>query len=145
MTEYLKIEQLKNEIKTVDVQSFAENPKLAVLLMHHNQIATLPDGVFSTPNSSLRVIKLLDNPMTAKGHTLSKGKSPFSGLANCHQFDLDYDSGDVLEDQMEQGQFYLSDDNGDETEWWKRPPQGEDGEEEEGEDEDGGDDEQGDL
>jgi len=130
MSEYNKVDALKNEIKTIDERAFADNGKLAVLLMHHNKIESVPEGVFSTPKSSLRVLKLLDNPMTAKGHGLAKGKGPFAGFANCHQFDLDYDSGDVLEDQMEGGGFYLNDDNGDETEWWKRPPQqeGDDGE-----------------
>ena len=141
ISEYNKIERLKNVIETVDEMAFSDNTKLAVLLMHHNRIASLPAGVFYGPRSSLRVLKLLDNPMTAKGHGLSKGKPPFEGLDKTHQFDLDYDSGDVLEDQMERGSFYLSDDNGDESEWWTRPPQEDDedgddqGEEGEGEEE----------
>jgi len=120
------VEPIKNQIATIDAGAFSDNPKLAVLLMHHNKLSTIPDGTFATPAKSLRVLKLLDN---------------------AHQLDLKEDSGDVLEDWMEQTDHYLGDDNGDSSKWWTptgwKPPQeqdGQDGDEgpEEGED---GDDE----
>ena len=46
------------------------------------------------------MLKLLDNGVPVR--SLVKGKGPLAGLGGCHQLDIEEDSGDQLEERMEQ-------------------------------------------
>jgi len=139
--EYHAVEPRKNQIASVDAAAFSTNTNLAVLLMHHNKLSTLPDTVFKVPAKALRVVKLLDNSLK-----LTKGVGPLVGLDGVRQLDLDDDSGDRLEDWMENEGHYLDDLNGDESKWWeKEQSEGGQDEDDAGDAADGDDEGRGDL
>jgi len=113
--EYKTLEPIQNRIASIHADAFLETPKLTVLLAHHNRLGSLPDLLFKTPAKALRVLKLLDNRLSLK-----RFEGPLAGLEGVHQLDLDNDSGDFLEDWMEQQGHYLDDDNGDSSQWWEK-------------------------
>lgn len=114
--QYKAMQPLQNRIRTIHKDAFASNSKLVVLLMHHNEIQELPVGLLQAPAQSLRVIKLLDNQMKPLPVA---GSGALEGLTAVKQLDIDEDSGDDLEDWMEETGHYLDDDNGDSTRWWE--------------------------
>ena len=114
--EYSALAPKKNTIEEVSEHAFDGNPNLAVLLMHHNQISTLADTVFAPVGASLRVLKLADNRIAPE--KLQEGVGPLKPLTHVKQLDLMEDSGDHLEDWMEEEGHYLDDSNGDESAWW---------------------------
>ena len=113
-----KLEPHKNVITELDEAAFAHNPQLTTLHLNHNKLSSamssLPDDVFAAP--PLRVLKLHNND--ASLHRLVKGKGPLAGLEGCHQVDLKQDGGDTLEQYLRQTGTFLSNDNGDKSEWW---------------------------
>jgi len=111
--EYKAVAPRANAIESVGEGAFSDQRNLVVLLMHHNKFASLPDGVFKAPSKTLRVLKLLDNPVK-----LTAGAGPLAGLGDVKQLDISDDSGDFLEDWMEQKGHYIDDNNGDESQWW---------------------------
>jgi len=114
--QYKVMHPLQNRIQTIHQDAFSDNAKLAVLLMHHNKIKQLPVGLFDAPGRSLRVLKLLDNPI--EPHPVP-GKAALKPLEDVKQLDIEDDSGDELEDWMEETGHYLDDENGDSIKWWR--------------------------
>eukprot|EP00658_Telonema_sp_P-2_P032218 TRINITY_DN2390_c0_g1_i2.p1 TRINITY_DN2390_c0_g1~~TRINITY_DN2390_c0_g1_i2.p1 ORF type:complete len:275 (-),score=72.09 TRINITY_DN2390_c0_g1_i2:342-1166(-) len=112
--EYQRVAPDRNMIEQVDEAAFNANPNLAILLLHHNMIKALPDKVFAVPGASLRVLKLVDNQFEFKLH---RGAGALKHLVSVKQLDLEEDSGDVLEDWMEETGHYLDDENGDSVPW----------------------------
>jgi len=117
MPEYAALEPLQNAIHTVQGTAFAHNPRLTVLLLHHNDLRRLPAGVFEAQKKSLRVLKLAHNPKLPSLHA-GQGALRFLERENVKQLDLYRDTGDALEDWMQQSGHYLDDNNGDEANWW---------------------------
>jgi len=106
---FKRMQKAGNRINELHPEQFHTLEHLQVLLVHHNELKKLPDGIFDGLRN-LRVLKLLDNPfkprLKKKHHAFRKLLS--KGVLN--QLDLDEDSGDDLEDQMEEQGTYLSDD-----------------------------------
>ncbi|CAE8587146.1 unnamed protein product [Polarella glacialis] len=107
--EYLKMKQAGNRIEVLAENQFEGLQGLQVLLMHHNRLSELPEGLLRGLGR-LRVLKLLDNPFEPR---LSRKHAAFAELLEgdaLQQLDLYDDSGDSLEDMWEETGTYLADD-----------------------------------
>ena len=109
---YESAEPLSNKLAWLHADLFRDLRNLRVLLLHHNELATLPKGLF-VGAPQLRVLKLADNrfprEMDASTPALASLVAGASLLCDpgvpsdgtCLQLDLHEDSGDELEDVWE--------------------------------------------
>lgn len=109
--EYKKMKALGNHLEALDSKQFQGLEGLQVLLMHHNKLTELPEGLFED-QKKLKVLKLLDNKFKPK---LTRKHPAFAPLLNdpepaTYQLDISQDSGDELEDYWEKTGTYLGDD-----------------------------------
>mmetsp|Transcript_28842 Transcript_28842/g.47775 ORF Transcript_28842/g.47775 Transcript_28842/m.47775 type:complete len:293 (-) Transcript_28842:179-1057(-) len=103
---YKQAQAMGNRLSSLAPDQFVGLRSLQVLLMHHNNLKSLPSALFSE-QTELRVLKLVDNSKQfqlsepALAQLLTKRRrcqpgSPSGG--DCLQLDLTEDSGDLLED-----------------------------------------------
>jgi len=128
---YQRAVRMGNRLATLPPTVFSGLRALRVLLLHHNQLASLPPDLFADSAKKLAVVKLVDN--AAEFSASDPAFAPLlderrrcaprrPSLGGCVQLDLDDDSGDALEDLWDDSAVALLPE-GDLERWMRRAAQ----------------------